>query len=179
MSFETPPEETGSMYHERSVCFTHQQTAIFRFEGNIAGPDAVLLGDVDNDPLEDEELVIGSVDGDLAVFRGSQQPEPCMKASGLGTITAIALGPLFLGSPGQQLIVCSAEGCLHIFDLRDAHEKPPAKQASSAGADSSVLPTALEIRPIFSLTCPCNVSCVAVADVSGHERPEVCTTHYL
>jgi Integrin-alpha FG-GAP repeat-containing protein 2 len=173
MSFETPPEETGSMNRERSVCFTHQQTAIFSFQGSIAGPDAVLLGDVDNDPRGDEELVIGSVEGDLAVFRGSQQPEPCMKASGLGTITAVALGPLFLGSPDQQLIVCSAEGCLHIFDLRDAHEKPPAKQASSAGADSSVLPTALEIRPIFSLTCPCNVSCVAVADVSGHERPEV------
>lgn len=67
----------------RCVCFTQQHTTVFEGAPRQILPSAVLLGDVDNDPKGDIELVVGGADGTLAVFKaGHPTPGPYLEASG-------------------------------------------------------------------------------------------------
>lgn len=67
----------------RLVCYTHQQTTVFEGAPMVAGPAAVLLGDVDNDLKAEVEVAVGGVDGTLAVFKaGHPKAGPYLAASG-------------------------------------------------------------------------------------------------
>lgn len=80
----------------------------FELPGNVF-KSAVALGDVDND--NDIELVVGNMEGDLYIFKGQRQIQ---KISGLGIITAIAIGDL-MNCGSNTLIVISGDGWCHIY----------------------------------------------------------------
>ncbi|KAL5503159.1 hypothetical protein EMCRGX_G010066 [Ephydatia muelleri] len=71
----------------RSISFVKRLE--LEFPGNHFS-HALSLGDVDNDGAD--ELVIGNVDGTLAVFKGELSSKPWKGISGLGTITCVAVG---------------------------------------------------------------------------------------
>lgn len=80
----------------------------FDVPGNVY-KSAIALGDVDND--NDIELVIGNMEGDLYIFKGERQIQ---KISGLGIITAIAIGDL-MNCGSNTLVVISGDGWCHIY----------------------------------------------------------------
>jgi hypothetical protein len=138
----------------RPVCFSHHESATYTFpSSSLTLPGAILLADVDDDA--DFELVIGSLDGSLCVYKGflSDDQGPWLKSSGLGSVTCLAVGPLFLGTTAQQLLACTSEGALHIFDLSHAASSVPSGQ--------------LDVAPIFTMESPLNVSAMCVAAPMG------------
>ncbi|CAM9138999.1 unnamed protein product [Phaeothamnion confervicola] len=167
----------------RSICLTHQDTLLFEFPSTIAGPAAITLGDADNDG--GIELVVGGLDGTLAVFKGWQE-QPAYVASGLGGIVAVGLGRLFLATGDakaapRQLVVIAAEGRCHIFNIiPDATVglglgPAPAAAAGLDAGSGDAAPAPVQVHPIFTLSCPCNVTACTVGDVlcgpeggSGH-----------
>ncbi|CAM9136944.1 unnamed protein product [Scytosiphon promiscuus] len=153
----------------RSVCYTRQQTTVFERAPIVSGSAAVLLGDVDNDPRSEIELAVGGVDGTLAVFKvGHPTCGPYLSVvpnflSGLGTLCALGLGKLFLGygDDQKQLIACTEEGVCHIFNIRPADVKWD--QESDTG----------RVDPVWSVTCPKNVTSCCIADIDGDKMQEV------
>ncbi|KAK9723361.1 hypothetical protein K7432_002014 [Basidiobolus ranarum] len=85
----------------------------WQFTGNM-NTHALTIGDVDND--NENEFVIGNINGDLSIFKGaSLAGVPWKTCKGLGTITAIAVGDI--RNHGKNSVVCiNAEGECHIFD---------------------------------------------------------------
>lgn len=82
------------------------------FSGNLS-QEALLLADVDNDGSN--ELVVGNVDGVLAVFKGKSS-KPWRTCDNLGTITCVGAGDAF--NLGRNFLVCtSAEGWCYVFDV--------------------------------------------------------------
>lgn len=75
----TAPHSVNISHHRRetgrSVSFAHQQTTVFPGAPTVSGSAAVLLGDVDNDAKAEIELVVGGVDGTLAVFKAGYSTE--------------------------------------------------------------------------------------------------------
>lgn len=67
------------------------------------------IGDVDNDG--DNELVVGTTEGELYIFKGS---ELWQKISGLGLVTSVAIGDIF-NYGRNALVVISGDGWAHIF----------------------------------------------------------------
>ena len=73
--------------------------------------ESILLADVDND--EDYELVLGQINGDLLIFKGSSN-KPWRACHHLGMITCVEVGDLW--NLGENLLFCiTAEGWCHIF----------------------------------------------------------------
>ncbi|KAI7900612.1 uncharacterized protein BX663DRAFT_488237 [Cokeromyces recurvatus] len=84
------------------------------FSGNM-NPHALVLGDVDND--NENEFVIGNLNGDLAIFKGHcDDGYPLYVCRGLGTITCIAIGDV-RNTGKNSVVVINAEGHAHIFDI--------------------------------------------------------------
>ncbi|ORY06833.1 hypothetical protein K493DRAFT_403880 [Basidiobolus meristosporus CBS 931.73] len=85
----------------------------WHFTGNM-NTHALTIGDVDND--NENEFVIGNINGDLSIFKGaSLAGTPWKTCKGLGTITAIAVGDI--RNYGKNSVVCiNAEGECHVFD---------------------------------------------------------------
>ncbi|CEP11202.1 hypothetical protein [Parasitella parasitica] len=70
------------------------------FSGNM-NPHALVIGDVDND--NENEFVIGNLNGDLAIFKGQcEDGFPSYVSRGLGT---------------NSVVIINAEGHAHIFDI--------------------------------------------------------------
>ncbi|CAM9912702.1 unnamed protein product [Choristocarpus tenellus] len=152
----------------RSVCFTHQETSVFQGAPMVGGNHSLLFGNVDNDPNGTLDLAVGGVDGTLVVFKaapGTHDSAPFFKATGLGTIMTLVLGPLLLhhpDAPHHQLVACSIEGMCHIFDLR-----------WDGGSFSSTHEYTGRVRPTFSLSCPTNVTACIMADINEDGRQEL------
>eukprot|EP00752_Nemacystus_decipiens_P009212 g8228.t1 len=148
----------------RSVHYTRQHTTVFERAPIVSGSAAVILGNVTNNAHADIELAVGGVDGRLAVFKaGHSTPGPYFEASGLGTLSALGLGKLFLGygDDQQQLIACTEEGVCHIFNVRPSDIKWD--QESGIG----------RVAPVWSVTCPTNVTSCCIADIDGDKMQEV------
>ncbi|KFM79628.1 Integrin-alpha FG-GAP repeat-containing protein 2, partial [Stegodyphus mimosarum] len=95
----------------RAVSFVSQLE--FEFKGNVS-KCAMSLGDVDND--NDYELVVGNLQGDLAVFKG-QQCHPWAEKHNLGMIMVVVIGDVL--NEGKNSTVCiSGEGLCHIFGMK-------------------------------------------------------------
>ncbi|XP_020293874.1 integrin-alpha FG-GAP repeat-containing protein 2-like isoform X3 [Pseudomyrmex gracilis] len=67
------------------------------------------IGDVDNDC--DNELVVGTAEGELYIFKGL---ELWQKIAGLGLITSIAIGDIFNYGRNALVVICG-DGWTHIF----------------------------------------------------------------
>ncbi|XP_029156752.1 KICSTOR complex protein ITFG2 isoform X1 [Nylanderia fulva] len=67
------------------------------------------IGDVDNDG--DNELVVGTYEGELYIFKGT---ELWQKITGLGLITSVAIGDIFNYGRNALVVIC-ADGWTHIF----------------------------------------------------------------
>ncbi|XP_017888949.1 KICSTOR complex protein ITFG2-like [Ceratina calcarata] len=67
------------------------------------------IGDVDNDG--DNELVVGTTEGELYIFKGS---ELWQKISGLGLVTSVAVGDIFNYGRNALVVICG-DGWAHIF----------------------------------------------------------------
>ena len=84
--------------------------------------ESILLADVDND--DDYELVVGQINGDLLIFKGSSQ-KPWRTCRKLGMITCVGVGDLW--NQGENLLFCiTAEGWCHMFyvSYNVQHVKP-------------------------------------------------------
>ncbi|KAL9537855.1 hypothetical protein MBANPS3_011405 [Mucor bainieri] len=96
------------------------------FSGNM-NPHALVIGDVDND--NENEFVIGNLNGDLAIFKGQcEDGFPSYVCRGLGTITCIAIGDV-RNHGKNSVVIINAEGHAHIFDI------PPKSKSTSSTAD--------------------------------------------
>ncbi|XP_064399890.1 KICSTOR complex protein ITFG2-like isoform X2 [Halichondria panicea] len=110
----------------RSVSFVDRLE--LDFSGNHFS-DALALGDVDADGVN--ELVIGNVDGVLAVFKGPSTT-PLKKCSGLGTIVCVGIGDVL--NTGKNVVVCvNSDGECSLFDITT----PSTPGLSKAGVSSS------------------------------------------
>ncbi|KAI9273425.1 hypothetical protein EDC94DRAFT_690370 [Helicostylum pulchrum] len=86
----------------------------WNFSGNM-NPHALVIGDVDND--NENEFVIGNLNGDLAIFKGECiDGFPSFVCRGLGTITCIAIGDV-RNHGKNSVVIINAEGHAHIFDI--------------------------------------------------------------
>lgn len=79
--------------------------------------EALLLADVDNDG--DGELVVGQINGELSIFKGSYT-KPWRSCLHLGMITCVGVGDLW--NQRENLLFCiTAEGWCHIFHVSDVN----------------------------------------------------------
>ncbi|XP_012259627.2 KICSTOR complex protein ITFG2-like [Athalia rosae] len=67
------------------------------------------IGDVDNDG--DNELVVGTAEGELYIFKGS---DLWQKITGLGLITSLTIGDIFNYGRNALVVICG-DGWVHIF----------------------------------------------------------------
>lgn len=85
------------------------QRKTFEFEGSLF-QEAITLADFDND--ERNELVIGSVEGDLSIFQGEELK---WRAFNLGMITCLTVGDV-KNKGTNSLVVITGEGICYTFD---------------------------------------------------------------
>jgi Integrin-alpha FG-GAP repeat-containing protein 2 len=104
----------------REVTLTER--CVISFKGRVL-PNALIVCDVDNDAFEDNELVVGNVSGQIAIFKHLEETLticrkllPWWSADNLGTISCIAVGDV-RNSGFNSLVVIAAEGQCHIFDV--------------------------------------------------------------
>jgi hypothetical protein len=156
----------------------------YAFDGSVL-QGALCLGDCDGDG--DHELVVGTTDGALLVFKGLES-EAVAARHGLGTLVWVAVEDALGGGPA--VLALSAEGQLHVLELRRTEETPSASHASASatpawsapaagddeshpqsnseeliGAQSAVL--AMELRTLASFKVPWNATCAMTLDVTG------------
>ena len=141
------------------------------FAGNVL-PAAVCLGDLDNDGTN--ELVVGSMAGDLAVFKGISSSAPWLRADGLGAISCCAVGEGLLWPGLSSLAVVTAEGWLHLFHIYpDWRGTLPAAQGA-AGAQRRFAPlrrgSGAPLRPVHTARVPLN-GCTLLLRPRRHVTP--------
>lgn len=112
---------------------------------------AICLADVDNDGQY--ELVVGSTQGELAIFKGRESEEPWREAAGLGFITAVGVGDLF--SQGSNVLaVVSGCGWLNVFRLSSESEERV-------------------VEPVHTQRLPANIAALAITDINSDGRQEL------
>lgn len=80
----------------------------FEFRGNVAR-NAIVLGDLDNDGSN--ELVIGSDNGKVAIFKGRRKFQVI---SNLSFVSCIAIGDIF-NEKQNNLVIVTADGWCYIY----------------------------------------------------------------
>nr|XP_054761590.1 KICSTOR complex protein ITFG2-like [Lytechinus pictus] len=94
----------------RSVVFVEKIE--LDFSGNIFA-NALVLGDVDNDSLH--ELMVGSVDGELWIYKGDNTV-PLATASNLGMIVCTEIADVCNASKNVAVVLC-ADGLCYLFAI--------------------------------------------------------------
>ena len=99
---------------KRSVSFV--ENLQFEISDNLNN-EALVLADVDNDG--DNELVVGQINGELMIFKGSSV-KPYKSCRNLGMITCVGVGD-FWNQRENYLFCVTVEGWCHIFFV--SHKK--------------------------------------------------------
>ena len=103
----------------RAVCF------VKRYEFELSGtifPNALVLNDVDNDG--NSELVVGSMSGDLVIYKNDRLWQ---KLTGLGMLTALGIGDIF-NCGNNALVAVGGDGWCHILYRPKANADDTADQ---------------------------------------------------
>ncbi|CAG8529988.1 22369_t:CDS:10 [Cetraspora pellucida] len=159
----------------KSICLVDK--LIWNFPGNM-NPHSFAFGDVDND--EDNEFVIGNLNGELSVFKGNPiNGRPVMTVNGLGTITCVAVGDI--KNSGKNSVVCvSAEGECNIFDiLRNNYtsttdeENVPTSTRRISEAKMPLIKPNLNDYSRLTLNVPVNCNHILIADIDGDGMNEI------
>eukprot|EP00038_Savillea_parva_P015357 m.220008 g.220008 ORF g.220008 m.220008 type:complete len:458 (+) comp30796_c0_seq1:264-1637(+) len=141
------------------------------FSVGLVYPNALMLADVDLDG--DNELVVGTAEGDLLVCKGGGVWRAC---DGLSTITAVTVGDVC--NTGHTAVVCAtAEGVCAIFEFlepaaTDGHAGlpprtsvggalPPPQTRARVGSGGGTL------TPVHRQRIPVNTKVLLVADLTG------------
>eukprot|EP01117_Protostelium_nocturnum_P011959 TRINITY_DN4376_c0_g1_i2.p1 TRINITY_DN4376_c0_g1~~TRINITY_DN4376_c0_g1_i2.p1 ORF type:complete len:770 (+),score=326.33 TRINITY_DN4376_c0_g1_i2:115-2424(+) len=120
--------------------------------GNVENR-AISFGDVDND--SDLELIVGSSEGHLSIFKGHQK-FPWRIASKLGTISCVCVGKIDpQNNQKNSMIVVAKEGYLFVFDDFTPLAKNTASSISHRNAGTlSRLPSSHSFSNYQSLIPP-------------------------
>lgn len=103
----------------------------FDYRGNVV-KNGIAVGDVDNDGHN--ELVVGSGNGNLTIFKGRE----CIQViPGLGFITCVAIGDIF-NEKRNCLVVITGDGWCYIFDtiIEIEHETAAADPATEPATET-------------------------------------------
>ncbi|XP_022109298.1 KICSTOR complex protein ITFG2-like isoform X2 [Acanthaster planci] len=149
----------------RSVVFVERLE--FEFSGNVF-PNAVVLGDVDND--NENELVVGNVEGDLIIFKGSNTV-PWASCSDLGMIICIGIGDI-CNSGKNCLVTISGEGLCSIFN-----NSPASKAESVEQAEADVANGDATLSPCYTQHLSANIKVVLIDDIDGDGKTEFVVGH--
>lgn len=125
----------------------------FNFHGNIC-KNALILGDVDND--DNNELTVGNINGDLAIFR-LEQNTPWATSHDLGTITTTVIGDI-LNEGKNFLVTISNEGWCHVFDVKK---------------DMSMNEERRNLIPFHTQRLPANTKIALISDIDGDGSMEL------
>ncbi|KAK7486416.1 hypothetical protein BaRGS_00022340 [Batillaria attramentaria] len=158
------------------------------FPGNVVS-QAMDLGDVDNDKvtygpyylpktqtrgrgIEENELVVANIDGDLSIFKGNST-QPQKKASNLGMITCVRIGDIC--NLNKNLLVClTAEGCCYIFDVKEIGKTTEELQS---GEDGDNFGDGRVLSPVYTQNLPANCKAMLIADTDGDGLLEMAVTY--
>ncbi|XP_048590330.1 KICSTOR complex protein ITFG2 [Nematostella vectensis] len=124
------------------------------FSGNLFN-EGLLLEDIDNDGSN--ELVLGNVNGEIFVFKGTAS-KPWRVSKQNGMITCVGSGDLW--NRGKKVLVAiTADGWCHLFDI----ERKPEDGYT--------------MRPSYSQLLPSNAKTLLIADIDGDGLCEMVTGH--
>ncbi|XP_030844749.1 KICSTOR complex protein ITFG2-like [Strongylocentrotus purpuratus] len=163
----------------RSVVFVEKIE--LDFSGNIFA-NALVLGDVDNDSLH--ELMVGSVDGELWIYKGDNTV-PFATASNLGMIVCTEIADVCNTNKNVAVVLCADGLCyLYAIDKQSFADRQPqeGKQAESApntsdgqGAEETPQETRkpLALTPFHTQHLPANSKVVLVADIDNDGQLEL------
>ncbi|XP_045175443.2 KICSTOR complex protein ITFG2-like [Mercenaria mercenaria] len=143
----------------RTVSFVERVEV--EFSGNVPN-QAIILGDIDND--KGNELAVGNIDGELAIFKGRGHA-PWRLCSNLGMITCVGVGDIF--SRGKNNLYClTAEGWFYVFDVKIDFQ-------AAEGAESHDEDAGDNLKPLFKQHLPPNGKVMQAADVDGDGKLEL------
>ncbi|XP_059170642.1 KICSTOR complex protein ITFG2-like [Physella acuta] len=127
----------------------------FEFPGNIM-TQAMVLADVDNDMSN--ELVVGNIEGDIAIFKGDS-PTPWKKTTICGMLTCLAVGEVHL--PKKNSLVCmTAEGWCCIYDIKSKNSAQSMTNTEEEGEGRMS-------KPFFTQELPANAKVMCLADIDS------------
>jgi len=128
--------------------------------GDIA-KHGVCLSDVNSDG--DHELVVGTDNGDLLIFKGDSGVA-WRKCSDLGFICAVGVGDLLnVGHP--VIVVVSGCGWLNVLDVH--------QETSPANLGEQDPRITMEIKPVHTQRIPANVKDIIIGDINGDNSTEL------
>lgn len=103
----------------RSVCFVDRIE--LDFSGSILS-DSVALGDIDNDG--ENELVVGTVHGELMIFKGEKLWQTI---SGLGMVASVGVGDI-MKCGSNAVVAISGEGWCHFYMCINQNKPSPCEK---------------------------------------------------
>jgi hypothetical protein len=137
------------------------------YQGNVFSK-AMLVADVDND--NNNELVIGNINGDLYIYKGyPSDGKPWAKAVDLGMISCLEVGDV-CNHGMNYLVSLSVEGWCHMFSIRP--NTPVPLQADSDNADD-----VRTLKATYKQRLAANSRAIVIADIDGDGLNEFVVAH--